>query len=159
MTRWLRAARKAKVDLTVADNGTEPTQPTEPPVVEVSSIVSVLSDCPRALAGASLPPTDPAEALNDALDMAEEWAAISEHDGDESRDDAEAAALDAHAPTILAAIGAGAQFPGVVARDADLPGVRYPGTLSTRLLDLLAKRGVVIRGPMGKLTVVDQGGR
>jgi len=79
MTRWLQAAKQATAPRTKL---TEPTKPHRKPVL------SVLSEGELSEAA---PPAETCEA--DALDRYEERAAIREHDGGQTRAEAEAAAL------------------------------------------------------------------
>ena len=142
MTRWLRAARGETASVQ-AGQGTERTEAPQPEVVSL---------CPEAPA--------PSNALADALEAAEERAAIREHDGGEDRETAEGHALGAHGPAILAAIRAGARYPGPISREADLPGVRWRGTVTYRLIDRLVSEGRLRWEAFGALGVVetDEGG-
>lgn len=83
MTRWLRAAKS------IPEARTKPTKLTKPPLNEVKSEKSVLSEGVRINSADPLPDMTPEEL---ARDIYEERAAIREHDGGQSRPEAEAAA-------------------------------------------------------------------
>lgn len=76
MTRWLEAAQRA------SGAGNLPKKPKQPPMPEVNSVNSVNSDGRKAMLSEEL-----------ARYIFEERAAIREHDGRQSRAEAEKAAL------------------------------------------------------------------